>query len=367
MINERIDRLFSLMEKTGMRAAAFNPGPTLVYLTGLHFHLSERPTTLLVSPPAAPAIIVPELEVGKAEGAFITLQIFPFGENPVEWKETFRDAARALNLEGKKVAIEPTRMRYLEMRCLQQALPGIQFASGEAVLSRLRMQKDPQEIRAIREAVRIAQEALRATLPQVHPGVSERDLAAELVMQLLSHGSDSILPFQPIVAGGVNSANPHAIPGEYRLRTGDLLLFDWGASHNGYFSDITRTFAIGEINPELRAIYNLVLQANTVGRAAGKPGLPAGQLDHAARSVIERGGYGAYFTHRTGHGLGMESHEPPYLFAENNFLLAEGMVYTVEPGIYLPGKGGVRIEDVMVATQGSSQTLTDLPRELTTL
>ena len=197
--------------------------------------------------------------------------------------------------------------------------------------------------------------------------MSEKDLAAELSIQLLQAGSDSDFPFPPIVASGPNSANPHAVPSERILQTGDLLLFDWGARYEGYCSDITRTFAIGEIDPELRKIYDLVNQANSSGRETGKPGLQAGDVDRAARSIITQGGYGEFFTHRTGHGLGMESHEPPYMFAENNLSLEEGMVYTVEPGIYLPGKGGVRIEDDMVITAGGCLSLTDFPRELAIL
>jgi len=140
-----------------------------------------------------------------------------------------------------------------------------------------------------------------------------------------------------------------------------------GAMYQGYCSDITRTFGIGELSSEFREIYRLVQAANAAGSAAGKPGRRAGDIDHAARDVIRQGGYGQFFTHRTGHGLGMESHEGPYMFAENDLLLQEGMVYTVEPGIYLPGKGGARVEDDVVVTSSGSECLTDFPRDLTIL
>jgi Xaa-Pro dipeptidase len=142
-------------------------------------------------------------------------------------------------------------------------------------------------------------------------------------------------------------------------------VIDWGASYEGYVSDLTRTFAIGEIDVEFKRIAEIVLQANEAGREAGKPGSPAKVVDFAARSVIETTGYGQYFTHRTGHGLGMEGHEPPYMRGDNEQILQPGMTYTVEPGIYLPGRGGARIEDNLVITEYGAESLSDLPRELT--
>jgi Xaa-Pro dipeptidase len=144
-------------------------------------------------------------------------------------------------------------------------------------------------------------------------------------------------------------------------------VIDWGATYDGYCSDLTRTFAIGNVDDELRKIYETVKTANEAGRAAGKPGSPAAVVDQAARGVIEKAGYGKFFTHRTGHGLGMEAHESPYMFGENPQVLEPGMVYTVEPGIYLPDHGGVRIEDNVVVTEDGSRTLTSFPREFTVL
>ncbi len=367
MRTHRLNRLFDLLSSNGFDAAAINPGPTLTYLTGLHFHLMERPVVLLAAPGKTPVLVLPELEQLKLQQSAIPAQGFTFGENPAVWTDVFATAARSLGLDAARIAIEPTRMRYLELNLLQSALPHAHFAAGDAVFSGLRMQKDASEIESMRKAVRIAQTALLATLPHVHPGVTEREIAAELTVQLLRAGSDSELPFAPIVSGGPNSANPHASPSDRPLQIGDLLVIDWGAACEDYVSDLTRTFAIGPIDDEQARIHTLVQQSNAAGRAAGQPGIPAGDVDRAARRVIEAAGYGPYFTHRTGHGLGMEGHEPPYMFAENTLLLAEGMTYTVEPGIYLPGRGGVRIEDNIAVTATGCETLSDLPRELITL
>ena len=226
------------------------------------------------------------------------------------------------------------------------------------------MQKDAAEVALMRTATGIAQRALLATLPAVRPGVSERAIAAELVQHLLREGSEGELPFQPIVAFGPNSANPHAVPSDYALRPGDLVLFDWGASYQGYFSDLTRMFVVGEAEETLADIAAVTQRANAAARDLAAPGVTAGEVDRAARKVIEDAGYGAYFIHRTGHGLGLEVHEEPYIRADNDRVLAPGMTFTIEPGIYLPGRGGVRIEDDMVITADGAESLSDLPRAL---
>jgi Xaa-Pro dipeptidase len=194
--------------------------------------------------------------------------------------------------------------------------------------------------------------------------MTERALAAEITVGLLREGSESQIPFAPIVAPGPNSANPHAFPSDRQLQKGDLLIIDWGANVGGYFSDLTRTFAIGEVDDELQRIAQIVLEANEAARRIAGPGVAAEDVDHAARQVIEDGGYGEFFIHRTGHGLGMEVHEEPYIRAGNSFPLTPGMTFTIEPGIYLPGRGGVRIEDDVVITEHGLRSLSDMPREL---
>ena len=184
---------------------------------------------------------------------------------------------------------------------------------------------------------------------------------------MIQFGSNPKLPFFPIVSGGLNSANPHASPSDHQLAAGDLLVIDYGANVGGYYSDITRTFAIGEVNPECQHIAAIVIEANEAGRQAVKPGVTASSVDDTARSVIEEAGYGKFFIHRTGHGLGLEVHEDPYIRSDNDMVLQVGMTFTVEPGIYLPNRFGVRVEDDVVVTPEGGQSLTSLPRELITL
>lgn len=217
----------------------------------------------------------------------------------------------------------------------------------------------------MRKAVQIAEAGLKATIPFIKAGVTEREIAAELTLQLFRAGSDPEMAFSPIVSGGPNSANPHASPSDRKLAAGDLLVIDWSAAWNGYISDLTRTFAIESITPEFEKVFNTVKAANQAGREAARPGIPAGDIDRAARKVIEAAGYGKYFTHRVGHGIGMEGHEAPYMFAENPLILQPGMAFTVEPGIYLPDRNGVRIEDNVVVTDAGADVLSTFPRDLT--
>lgn len=357
-------KLFSILGKTGLDGLVLNPGPSLVYMTGLHFHLSERPVVVLFIRDYTPIIILPELEAEKLNRLPFELQAFPYGEDPAKWPVTFSTAVAKAELAGKAIGVEPRQLRFLEFSLLTGAAPTTTFVSAENSLAQLRMYKDDNELSAMRVAVDIAQRALTACLSQVKIGITEQELAAELTLQLLQAGCEPEIPFSPIVSGGPNSANPHATPSERKLENGDLLVIDWGASHGGYFSDITRTFAIGDIPPELEKISQIVKDANAAGREACQPGITAQAVDKATRKVIEQAGYGRYFTHRTGHGLGMEGHEAPYIRDGNTMLLEPGMTFTIEPGIYLPGRNGVRIEDDVVVTATGMECLTNLPREL---
>jgi len=362
-MNTRPRRLQEALQRARLNALALNAGPTLTYLTGLRFHLMERPVVALFTAEGRQAIVLPRLEAPKVAGR-TDIQPFFYDENPARWHEAFQDAVEALGLQQARIGVEPERLRVLELRFLEAAAPRATFPSAAQAIAALRAIKDAGGIAAIEHAVHIAQDALAATLQTFRVGMTEKELAAELVAQLLRHGSEPDLPFQPIVSAGPNSANPHAVPTDRPIRAGDLLLMDWGATHRGYFSDLTRMFAIGEVDEELAYIVAIVRQANVAGREAARPGVCAGEVDAAARAVIVSAGYGDYFTHRTGHGLGLDVHERPFIFGGNEDVLQPGMVFTVEPGIYLPGRGGARVEDDVVITDEGARSLSDLPRVL---
>ena len=364
MTHSRFDKLNASLRTSDLDAVILNPGPTLTHLTGLHFHLMERPVVLLYAKDQDPAIVLPELELQKVAALPYKLQVFPYPENPSEWDSAFRRATQALGLDGKRIGVEPRQLRLLEFRYVRAGAPESDYPDASEVLSSLRLRKDQTEVEAMRRAVKIAQDALEATIPLIKIGMTEKELSSELVVQLLKHGSEPEMPFAPIVSGGPNAANPHASPSERKLQGGDLLVVDWGATYDGYISDLTRTFAVGEVDDEYKKIHEIVQEANAAGRAAGKPGVPCANVDKAARDVIESAGYGEFFTHRTGHGIGMEGHEEPYMRGDNMQLLEPGMAFTVEPGIYLPNRNGVRIEDNVVITETGADVLSDMPREI---
>jgi Xaa-Pro dipeptidase len=364
MSSERISRLDRLMQEHGLDAIAINPGPTFVYLTSLSFHLMERPVVGLFAPDRQPWLILPAFERSKAENGPIDFRVATYEEDEASRQRAFELAAAEFGLGEMRVGVEPLRLRVLELRLLEAAAPEADFVNGEPALVPVRASKDEVELGAMRKAVEIAETALESTLSHVRAGMTEHELAGELTLQLFRAGSDPELPFSPIVGSGPTSALPHGLPGERRLQKGDLLLIDWGATYAGYISDITRTFSVGAPDPELARIHQIVQGANQAGREAVRPGAPCSAVDDAARSVIAEAGYADFFTHRTGHGIGLDVHEPPYIRDDNTELLVTGMTFTVEPGIYLTGRGGVRVEDDMLVTPDGAETLTHLPREL---
>src|SRR5512138_3679778 len=279
MTQSRLDKLNASLRASGLDAVILNPGPTLTHLTGLHFHLMERPVVLLFAKDQDPAIVLPELELQKVASLPYPLQVFPYPENPAEWENVFRKAAQTLGLDGKRIGVEPRQLRLLEFRYVKEGAPEADYPDASDVLSALRLRKEATEVEAMRRAVKIAQDALEATIPSIKIGMTEKELSSELVVQLLRCGSEPEMPFAPIVSGGPNSANPHASPSERKLQAGDLLVVDWGATYDGYISDLTRTFAVGEVDDEYQKIHKIVQDANAAGRAAAKPGIPCASVD----------------------------------------------------------------------------------------
>lgn len=367
MFSQRQDKIKQTLAEGGLDGLVVNAGPSLHYFSGLNFHLMERPVLFFLVSGKKPLIVLPELERTKLEKVDFEIDSFTYPDDPSHWPSAFSEACAHLELDGLHIGFEPRQLRMLEYHFLRAASEKTTLAAGDRAVARCRAIKDDREVELMKQAVRIAQESLSRTLPLIRAGMSEKEVAAELIIQLLRHGSELPLPFSPIVSTGAGSANPHARPSSTRLSRGDLLVIDWGASWQGYVSDLTRTFAVGEANEQSRRIHALVRRANRAGRSAAGPGRPCRCVDQAARSVIDEAGFGSAFTHRTGHGIGLECHEEPYIHGGNTHILEPGMTFTVEPGIYLNGTGGVRIEDDVLITRDGSVSLSDFPRELIVL
>ncbi len=359
----RLEKLKNQILAHGLDGVVLMPGPNMVYISDIHSHVSERPILMFVPADDDPAIIIPTLEAMKARDAGIPEdRIFDWNDDS-GYTGAFQQACASLELADYLLGVEALHMRVLELELLHRYAPGLKTAHAEPIMSALRLTKDADEIEAMERAIDVAESAMEMLLPQIKIGMTEKQVAALLTRLLLEGGGDSIA-FGPIVSAGPNSASPHAVPTERPLQSGDLLVIDWGCFVDGYPSDITRTFAVGEIDPELKRIYNAVKLANEQGKLASAPGATGRDVDRASRDVIDEAGYGEYFIHRTGHGLGLEVHEPPFMMEANTMPMDVGTLFTVEPGIYLPGRGGVRIEDDVVITENGHRSLTSLPREL---
>jgi Xaa-Pro dipeptidase len=363
--NARLQALQALQAANAVACVALMPGANLRYFTGLTTHLSERPTVAFVPAEGSLTLLLPELEAPAARA------LLPEGTRLFTYRDEeghehiFHQVAEELALAGKAIAVEYLGMRMLEMRRIEHAAPGCRVVATEPWLPQLRMSKDEAEIACMRRAIEIAERAMQQLLDEgaIRPGRTELEVAADLRIAMLRQGGQGDA-FSPIVVAGPNSASPHAGPSDRPLAEGDLVTIDWGTTHQGYRSDITRTFVLGSPTAEIAKMYDAVLAANHAGRLAVRPGIPAQEVDRVARRAISLASYGEFFIHRTGHGLGLETHEPPYIVEGNLELLEPGMTFTVEPGVYVPGLGGVRIEDDVVVTEDGSETLTTLPREL---
>lgn len=226
-----------------------------------------------------------------------------------------------------------------------------------------RASKEAWELDRMRRAQAIAERALDDVLGLLRPGLTEKEVAAELVYRMLKYGAEN-MSFDPIVVSGANSSKPHGVPSGKAIASGDFVTMDFGCIHGGYCSDMTRTVAVGSATPKMRTIYSIVLEAQYAGIAAAKAGVYGKAVDAAARKVIDAAGYGAYFGHGFGHSLGIEIHEPPNASQSEIGILPKGAVVSAEPGIYLPGEFGVRIEDVLVMTDGGCENLTKAKKDL---
>jgi Xaa-Pro dipeptidase len=363
MYPQRLERLQKVLQDRQIDCLAVVPGANMRYLTGIDFHLMERPTVLFIPAQSQPLFVLPTLERSRVETAGLyeaRLCNYSDDEGP---DEAFRKGIASLP-EIQRYAVEHLRMRLLEFNLVRRQLPAAALEDAGPVMDRLRLTKTAEEIAAMRAAIAITESALKEVVETLEPGMTERQIASRLTIAQFERGG-GVLPFEAIVSIGSNAALPHGTPGDRALLPGQPLLIDFGTSYDGYISDLTRTFFYAEApSARAREIYEVVKAANAAGRAAAGPGVPCQEVDRAARQVIEQAGYGPYFTHRVGHGIGMEGHEGPYMKEGNTLLLEPGMTFTVEPGIYLVDDVGVRIEDNVVITPDGAETLTTFDREL---
>ena len=263
------------------------------------------------------------------------------------------------------VGFESGAMTVDSHRRYAQELPCI-LTPAQPLLDTLRAAKDEEELAVMRRAQQVTDGAFKAILDFIRPGMTEREIAARLVYELLSRGGEKV-SFDPIVAAGANGSRPHAVPGDQVVDTGMFITMDFGCKVDGYCSDMTRTVALGQPTQEMEEVYGVVLSAQRAGINAARAGVTGREVDAAARRVIQEAGYGDYFSHSFGHSLGLEIHESPNASPSEGNVLPAGAVISAEPGIYLPGKFGVRIEDVLILRDGGCEDITNSPKDLIVL
>ena len=360
--NARVDKLYRIMQGTGLDVIALIPGPNHRYLTNAEHYVLERPIVTFYQPDREPIAVIPELEIPlfKRHPAPAELIAYTDAEG---YQGAFRAALDRIGLGGKKIGVEGLHMRFFEGEVIRQSAPDATVLDATEPLAELRMHKDASEVALLRRAIDISERALQAMFDEVEVGMSEIEAAAILEGHIKALGGDG-LSFGTILHAGANTPLPHSGPLDYRIQHGDPLIVDFGATFNGYCADITRTVFVGAVNDAQRDFYAVVQEANEAGRQAAGPGLTCESVDRAARQVFIDAGYEHLIRHRTGHGLGMEAHEAPYIVLGNKRLLEPGMVFTVEPGIYRMGEIGLRIEDNMLITEDGAESLTTFPRDI---
>ena len=336
------------MAEAELTAVVVEPGPTMFYLSGVRWRPSERAFLLVVPSQGAPWWVCPAFEAERAReraGATADLRLWQEHEDP-----SVLVAKGLSKTSAAKVAVAPG-MRHFIFSSLQRALAPRTVVSGRTIVENARISKDRAELALLDQANRATKAALAAVATKTHIGMKES------VLRRMIHAAQAAAGLTntwALVLFGPNAAFPHGTGRERALADGDLVLVDTGGQLHGYCSDITRTWAVGPVSDETRRIYDVVLQAQGAAFERLGPGVPCEQVDAAARSVIDKAGFGAdyeAFTHRLGHGIGLQGHEHPYLVRGNQRILQPGMTMSNEPGIYIPGKVGVRIEDIVAITE----------------
>jgi Xaa-Pro aminopeptidase len=331
------------------------PGPNFRYFTGLDVEPSERVCLLALGLQGQDVAVVPYFELERIRAALPGVRMVTYRDETGPEAAVAR-AFRALGVRPLHLGAEFGVMRLMERAAVEGGVPRARWHPIDADAAVLRQIKDGAEAERIRRAAKIARAAVEAGVAAIAPGVRECEVATRCQAVLQERGTVS--PFGVQVASGPRSADPHAQTTDRAIAAGDLVWIDLGALVEGYCADITRTVAVGEPGEELRRALDVVAGAQARAIAAAGPGVTAEAVDAAARTSIAGAGMGAYFTHRTGHGLGLAVHEPPYIVDGNGEPLQPGMVFTVEPGVYLPGRGGVRVEDDVLVTPSGIEVLT---------
>ncbi len=352
---DRIRRFADALSSKGVDAFFAHHPVTMTYLSGVGEDAHERFLTIAYAMTGEVAVICPSLSEAQIRRAGLKdVRTWKDGEDPIA---LLTDLADAWALGSGKIAVDDTLPAHMLLQ-IQAALPDAKFEVGSPYISSLMRNKSVHELELLRKAGKIADDSFQAILPKIRPGMTEKALERIINEAMADRGGT---PTFCIVGAGANGAEPHHLSDETHIMEGDVIILDFGCSVEGYQSDITRTVALGEPEKEAKVVYEAVYAGHMQSRKAIAAGVACSAVDAAARKAIEDAGYGERFVHRTGHGIGMNGHEAPYISADNHELLESGNCFSIEPGVYLTGRFGVRIENIVVCTGDGHESLNAEP------
>lgn len=361
-LTNRLRKMTEWLKKENIDVAFITSSDNVFYLTGFNCHPHERLLGLAIFQDAEPFIVCPAMEKQDAINAGWDFEVVGYNDTDPVW-DMVKQAITKRVQTPSTWAIEKNQFPVSRYEEVTSRFAVGTFINAEDQLNQLRLIKDEKEIAALRQACEIADFAIEVGMNEITEGKTELDIVAAIEYEVKKKGVTG-MSFATTVLAGANAASPHGNPGLTKVKKGDFVLFDLGVIYDGYCSDITRTIAYGDISDQQLEVYETVRKAEETALQLSKPGITAMELDLAARKVIEDAGYGEYFTHRLGHGLGISVHEFPSITSTNQLKLVENMVYTIEPGIYIPNQVGVRIEDDVIITKDGAESLTQFPKTL---
>lgn len=363
-MNEKINKLQNWLSKENIDIAYLTDPITVKYFTGYYSDPYERVLALIVINGEEPFLFTPALEVESAKKAGWDLDVFGYLDHEDPYALIKKHILDVTSKDLEKWAIEKFQLPVSRMESIKEKFPNAQFVvDASKYIEQAKLYKDEKEIGYMLEAGKEADLAFSIGFEAIREGVTEREIVAKIEYELKKQGIMN-MSFPTIVQSGANAANPHGGPEDKVIKKDGLILFDLGTSHNGYMSDASRTVAFGTPSEKDLEIHKVCLEAQLAAQDAVKPGITAAELDKIARDIITKAGYGEYFIHRLGHGIGQTDHEFPSIMEGNDLILQPNMAFSIEPGIYIPGVAGVRIEDCVYVTENGSEPFTHSTKEL---
>lgn len=366
MAERRVDRVAAAVGTANLDALVLIPGGNLYYVLGIKQRLTERPNIYLIFPDQTVFALLPAIEVAGFQSAWPGATVVPWTD-----REGYDAGAAQLGAflrehshnTPPRLGVEYLNLRMVERELLLRGAGNVELVPAESLMDGLRIIKGPEELESMRESCRIAQVALERVISRFQYGMTEKQISSMLKIEMLQLGSEE-LPVEPVVASGPRTSHAHTKTSERAVDKGDVLLIDVGARYRGYVSDLTRTFFVGQPPEEFARLHQLDLEVRKHTLATIKPGVPIGHVDQAAHDFVDQAGYGPCFQARVGHGLGLDAHEQPYIVRGTMAPLRPGMTFTVEPGIFIRDRWGVRTEENVAVTESGVEILTAFPLEL---